>query len=134
MTQIVEENQVIVLADGSSVSIKNLKIGDSVSYFCSGVFKSTPISKVEFMGKKKVIGVVVEGRELLCTNKYQLLTKSGHKLVKDISLLGDELAVIGKDDKVIYLPIDSYLEYPSRVSTYSLQLENNLNFITEDFI
>ena len=87
--QCLEENEVVLMADGSRKAIRDICIGDTITTFNPITHISEPSKVIHHYVRdtdKKIFKITtVSGRSIIATEDHQFMTNNGWKEVKDIN-------------------------------------------------
>ena len=93
------EDSIVMMYDGTSKKIKDIKVGDKVLTFSDGIKKKRKVlNKIDSGMKKCKEIILLDGRKIICTPNHKLLTLKSIKNSQEANISND---VIVKKKRII---------------------------------
>lgn len=132
--QCLAKGQRVLMADGTTKPIENVKIGDTVRSFDYDSVVNSKVIDSYYAGEREIIKLVLKcGKRIKATANHRFLDY-GSRLFKALGDFeaGDEIAYL-EDGKVKFSRIKSIRRMGAR-PTYDIEVEATENFICEDIL
>lgn len=130
----IEENEQVLMANGSYKKIKNINIGDFVISNRDNKVVTNQVTDVINNGKRNLYRIKTnDGKEITLTEDHQVLTNNGWKSIEEGLKKGDLISHL-PSDQFEFIKIKSITNLEVEGTVYDITVENDHNFITNGLV
>ena len=143
----IEENEPVLMSDGSYKKIKDINVGATVVSYREGYAVSNKVTAVINNGLKDLYKIkTTDGKEVVLTNNHPILSDNGWLTIEDGLLKGMSVAHLPEFNGVTntikcsdsldfqFIKIKSIENLNTKGTVYDITVENDANFVTNGIV